>query len=993
MRKFYQNNRLISQPIYRFFIFFLLAGAGSFSAFAQCPPNIDFEMGDFTGWQCYIQNGYSGGTPNPTLSVPIPGRHDMLFTPPGNGSDPYGNFPQNCPNGSGHSIRIGHITTGGQMVDKVSYTFTIPANQNTFNLIYNYALVLNDGGGNHNVTNQPRFIIETKNITDGSALPCQLAEINVATNLPGFFQSPTNAPNGSIVKCRNWAAGSLNLDGYAGKTIEIAFTVTGCGLGGGTHFGYAYLDVNTECSSAFTGATFCPDDTTITVVAPSGYAGYQWWNGDHTISYPQGNQQSLTLNPPPLAGDSLTVDLEPFNGYGCSAQLKAYLFDTLTVQSNAGVDRETCDNNPVQLGGPPIPGRVYKWTPVTGLSDPNISNPIATPSVSTTYTLTVTNSGGGCATPDVVNVDVDILSDSIELIGPASHCTVTGETVVLKVLPHDNIQWYRNTSPIPGATQTSLTVTQSGAYYAYVSSSSGCNRTTAIKQIDIWETPVAGFSTNNATQCNAGNQFVFTNTSTLATGTLQYAWDLGDGTLASTMDVTHTYPKEGNYTVKLLVTAPGGCMDSSRFDVVVNPSPASAFTIDAAEQCFKNNWFVFNTTSTVSTGILTYIWDFGDGNVDYSNDIAHKYAQAGTYIVKLTAKETIGGCTDDSSFTVIAHQSPVANFVINNTPQCFPGHQFVLTNGTSILSDTLLYTWDMGDGVIKTDKAPVYSYAKAGNYTIKLLVGSLFGCQDSIAANVVVHPVPLADFTIKPICVNLQVPIINRTFNNTTSTVNYLWDFGNGHTDNIKSPVYSYPTAGTYSVSLSVSTAQCPVSFDTKTIKVAIEDQLPGIVYPDVDAAFNYPEQLQARPIGNGVIWTPPTNLSNRFSFTPTFKGLTPQLYTVQIKTATGCITVDTQLVKTHKNIKIYVPTGFTPDGNTINERLRPVLIGFTKVNYFRIYNRWGQLLFSMKSDMPGWDGRINGALAETQTVVWMIEAVDVDGKVHNQQGTTVLYR
>ncbi|MEI9956478.1 MAG: T9SS type B sorting domain-containing protein [Ferruginibacter sp.] len=84
----------------------------------------------------------------------------------------------------------------------------------------------------------------------------------------------------------------------------------------------------------------------------------------------------------------------------------------------------------------------------------------------------------------------------------------------------------------------------------------------------------------------------------------------------------------------------------------------------------------------------------------------------------------------------------------------------------------------------------------------------------------------------------------------------------------------------------------------------------------------------------------------------------------------------------------MYVPNAFTPDGNGINERLRPVLIGFTRVNYFNVYNRYGQLLFTMASDQPGWDGKIQGKSADTQTVVWMIEAVDVEGIVHTKKGT-----
>ena len=153
------------------------------------------------------------------------------------------------------------------------------------------------------------------------------------------------------------------------------------------------------------------------------------------------------------------------------------------------------------------------------------------------------------------------------------------------------------------------------------------------------------------------------------------------------------------------------------------------------------------------------------------------------------------------------------------------------------------------------------------------------------------------------------------------------------------------------------------------------------------------PNLLQARNIGTKIIWTPASNLSNRYSYNPVFRGITPELYTIQLTTAAGCVTIDTQLVKTHKKIEIYVPTGFTPGNDNINERLRPVLIGFEKVNYFRIYNRWGKLLFSMNSDQPGWDGKVNGNPVEMQTVVWMIEAVDVDGKVHNRQGTTIVIR
>ena len=74
-----------------------------------------------------------------------------------------------------------------------------------------------------------------------------------------------------------------------------------------------------------------------------------------------------------------------------------------------------------------------------------------------------------------------------------------------------------------------------------------------------------------------------------------------------------------------------------------------------------------------------------------------------------------------------------------------------------------------------------------------------------------------------------------------------------------------------------------------------------------------------------------------------------------------------------------------------MNPLLRPLTMGIVNVNYFRIYDRWGKLLFEMHSDRPGWNGKLNNQAQELQTVVWMIEAVDVDGNIHHRQGTTVL--
>src|SRR4249920_1654391 len=103
------------------FVLILFFGVNR-STLAQCPPNIDFEQGGFAGWQCYIGT-FSFGTLTLNPSPPTANRHEIIPAIPANLIDPYGNFPQHCPNGSNYSIKLGNNATGGQ-AEKVSYTFT-----------------------------------------------------------------------------------------------------------------------------------------------------------------------------------------------------------------------------------------------------------------------------------------------------------------------------------------------------------------------------------------------------------------------------------------------------------------------------------------------------------------------------------------------------------------------------------------------------------------------------------------------------------------------------------------------------------------------------------------------------------------------------------------------------------------------------------------------------------------------------------------------------
>ncbi len=360
---------------------------GSLQSKAQvCPPNIDFETGTFNNWTCYTGSVEAVSGQN-VISLspsggPVPNQHTMYSSNQAGELDYFGGFPVNSPNGSGRSIKLGNNTGGGQ-AEGISYEFTIPANQDVYSLIYHYAVVFQDP--HHLEFQQPRMEIEITNITDNQTIDCSsFTFIPIGSGLPGFFLSPFQQDT-TNVWFKDWSAVSINLNGHAGKTIRLFFKTADCTFT--RHFGYAYIDVNTECSCEFVGAIYCPEDTAVNVTAPFGYQNYTWHNGNFSQVI-MGNQQTIRFSPPPLVGTTMAVEVTPFDGYGCQDTLFSVLIDTLTVKANAGKDTFSCDQRPVQIGANAIPGLVYTWRPPLGLSDPYISNPGAGPPINTTYILT-----------------------------------------------------------------------------------------------------------------------------------------------------------------------------------------------------------------------------------------------------------------------------------------------------------------------------------------------------------------------------------------------------------------------------------------------------------------------------------------------------------------------------------------------------------------------------------------------------------------------------
>ena len=207
-----------------------------------------------------------------------------------------------------------------------------------------------------------------------------------------------------------------------------------------------------------------------------------------------------------------------------------------------------------------------------------------------------------------------------------------------------------------------------------------------------------------------------------------------------------------------------------------------------------------------------------------------------------------------------------------------------------------------------------------------------------------------------------------------------------GATDSL----YRVIKTGVYAAELQ-SAEGCIVMTDPKS--VLIDKPRPGIRYPTEYAVIGSPYQLQARDFGSSVFWSPAIYLNNQLVQTPIFRSGEDQEYTIRLETSVGCVTVDTLLVKVAKESAIFVPTAFTPNNDGLNDVLHPVLMGIRELRFFRVYNRWGQLLFETRKPNTGWDGKISGKMQASDVVVWVAEGVGSDNRIYIRKGTSVLMR
>lgn len=559
-----------------FALFFCLLIFRAPAQTSSCPPNIDFKSGNFNNWECKTGSVAATGGINSVYwygTSQVADRH-QLIAPTSTDLDPYGGFPQHCPNTDTYTAKLGNDNTGHE-AEGLFYTFTIPANNPKFSLLYYYAIVLQNPG--HQVHEQPRFRAKVVDVATDAEISCVSFDFSASGSLPGF--TPTSIGNGVY---KDWTPISVDLSGYQGKTVRLEFITSDCTFQ--QHFGYAYISVASSCNGTISGNFYCEGDTSLSLTAPYGFQGYAWYNNAAFSQLVSINQNvSLTVSVTPV-GAVLPVVVTPYPGYGCLDTLFATIGAATKPVARAGPDLINCSKTLAQLGDAPNDQYSYSWSPAQYVSNAFISSPTTLPAIliPTYLTVKTTDIETGCFATDsalITPVVVDTLSG---IVGKDIYCRgETFATLLAVTNTGTQVQWFSGNNSIPGANTSTYRPISPGAYWAQIRQS-GCVDTSRQYTLSYAAFPKADFTFNKEIQCI--NQPVsFINKSTIQGNTaMRYLWHFTDGSNLQTDNAEKAFASPGTFLAKLVATSGADCKDSIQKTVkivsVCTPLLPTAFT-------------------------------------------------------------------------------------------------------------------------------------------------------------------------------------------------------------------------------------------------------------------------------------------------------------------------------------------------------------------------------------------------------------------------------
>jgi gliding motility-associated-like protein len=471
----------------------------------------------------------------------------------------------------------------------------------------------------------------------------------------------------------------------------------------------------------------------------------------------------------------------------------------------------------------------------------------------------------------------------------------------------------------------------------------------------------------------------FKDISTAAYGVIDsWKWNFGDLSSPTNTSVLqnplHTYSTSANYNVLFTVTSSKGCIGIVPKSILITDKPALSVTNDTLI-C------IIDTLQLNAVGNGSFVWtpNYNINSLNISNPLVSPDITT-TYRVTLTDPF---GCVGSDSVKVSVING-ITQFAPNDTTIC-------KTDGIvlNLTSNALYYKWTeipAGNTLNNTGrKTPVATPLTSTTYHV---VGSIGKCvaQNDIKVKVVPYPNANAGAD-QTVCFGYSAQL------NATGGSIYTWTpaaFLNNRL--IANPLAINPTASIRYIVTVTDTLGCPKPVKD-TIMVFVAKITADAGPRDTAIVLDQPLLLQATGSTN-YLWSPNQWLTNNTIANPVALPQTDIEYVVKVSNNVGCFDYDSIRIHLFKiDAGLYVPTAFTPNGDGRNDVFRPIILGMKSLDLFKVYNRWGQLLYSGTDAQKGWDGNFAGKGQDPATYVWYAEGTDYRNNKIKKKGYVVLIR
>ena len=436
-----------------------------------------------------------------------------------------------------------------------------------------------------------------------------------------------------------------------------------------------------------------------------------------------------------------------------------------------------------------------------------------------------------------------------------------------------------------------------------------------------------------------------------------------------------TYALEGNKTASLKIVNSNGCRDSVSRVFAVSKNPPLQLGFKDTLICPPD------TLNLRAFGEGSFTWEALPGLISGATTSAPRVAPLVTTWYKVT--QQLESCTGKDSVRVRVTNSVVLN-ALGDTTICLGDSVVLRTAGNANM-----YRWSpsalMGNALAQSPSLLVLVPTRFK------VVGTISNCVAEREVLVTPIPYPLANAGADQlICFGNSAQLSSTVVGN-----RMIWSPASPLSNaSIANPI-ARPQQTTTFVLTVFDNLGCPKP-GVDTVNVIVEPPIDLRLNGDTSIVVGQVLQLT----GSGAsryLWIPAFGLSDATIANPTAVYTQPAeqlIYTFIGFNNAGCRDSITLRIRVFSGAPtVYVPTAFTPNGDGLNETLKPTLAGMQGLSFFRIFNRYGEMIFNTTSPYDAWDGRVKNQKQSSGLFTWMVQAVNYEGKTIQAKGTTMLVR